>query len=77
MEVFIIILLVLFFLQAGNYSYGQYHNDIQRNEKLDDIADSNKEISKAIYSNLAYQEKKDAEERRLKFKKTLRNYEEM
>ena len=77
MEMFIIIAFILLFISFGNHSTGQHYYDERRNESLDDIARSNEEISNAIYSNLAYQKAKDAEEKRLKLKRTLKNYEEM
>lgn len=77
MEIFIIIAFILLFISFGNHSTWQHYYDERRNESLKDIARSNEEISKAIYNNLFYQKEKDAEEKRLKFKRTLKIYKEM
>lgn len=77
MEIFIIIAFILLFISSGNHSTGQHYYDERRNECLNNIARNNEEISRAIYNNLFYQKEKDLEEKRLKFKRTLKNYKEM
>ena len=75
--IFITIILILSFIQSGNYSSEQYNNDRKRNENLDIISSYTREISSNIEELKKHQLEKDKKEEQLKYKKILRKYEEM
>lgn len=75
--IFIVTILILSFIQSGNYSSGQYENDRKRNENLDIISSYARKSSRNIEELLKHQLEKDKKDKQLEFKKTLRKYEEM
>lgn len=75
--VFITIILILSFIQSGNYSSEQYNNDRKRNENLDIISSYARKSSENIEELKKYKLEKDKKEKQLEYKKILRRYEEM